>query len=117
MVGSANLHRASEDLHDRCGTIIGRNAIDHHLRTDRAAMDEHQLAVKLAGILVSTALDRQPDRLHRRTAAGQAVARDPPIEMARPQAVWAVITILHARKRGIAGHIQVAMAAGESLLI
>jgi len=27
-------HRAINDLRDRCGTIIGRNPIDRHLRAD-----------------------------------------------------------------------------------
>jgi len=50
-------------------------------------MDEHQLAVTLAGVLVAAAFDSQPNRLHGRAAARESVAGDPPIEMARPQAV------------------------------
>jgi hypothetical protein len=117
LASRAGLNRAIEDLHNRCGTVIGRNPIDRHFRADRAAVNEHQLAVARAGILVPTALDSQPDRLHGCAAAGQPIARDPPIEMARPQAVWAVIAVLHAGERRIARHVEVAMAACEPLLI
>jgi hypothetical protein len=113
----AGLGRAIEDLHNCRGAIIGRYPIDRHLGANSAAMDEHQFATTLAGIFVAAALDRQPNRLHRRAAARQPVACNPPVEVARPQAIWAVITILHTCKRGIAGYIQVAMAANEPSLV
>src|SRR5262249_6019052 len=95
---------------------VGGDPVDHELVAHGAAMDEHQLAVALTGVLVPSVLGGQPKRLHCRPAARQPIAGDPPIQVARPQAVGAVISILHSGDRRLACHIHSAVAAAESLL-
>src|SRR5437868_24758 len=80
-------------------------------------MDQHQLAIARHGVLVPAALGCQPDRLHCRPTPSQPIANDAPIEMARPQAVWAVIAVLYPGERWVAGHIKATMAADKSLFI
>jgi hypothetical protein len=95
------LERVLIDRHDDVVVVVCRDAIDRKVAAVLAAMDDHQLTLIIARVLLAPAFERQPDRFHARLTGRQPIARRVQIEMARGQAVRTVIAIIHARQRDL----------------
>src|SRR5574341_109346 len=102
-----------ENGNEGLGIIVGCNAIDRQGFALYAFMDQHQLAARFTLILVPAFFHRQSNRLHRRFARGQAVARDAQIKMTRPQTMRTVVAVVDARDHMRAGNKGMTMGTPE----
>lgn len=113
---SGESSRICEELEECRRAVVGCNTIDNDLLAAVTPVNDHQLAAAITGVFIPTAFCGQPDRLHPCPACGQPVAGRAPIEMARPQAIRTMVTVLHAGKARSARNILSALEAREALL-
>ena len=106
-------HRKLEYLQDGACIVVSRNAVNGQRSAVHTLVDEHQLAARLAPVLVPARFEGQPNGPHLSLAGGQAIAGRVQIEMARPQTIRAVIAVIDAGKEVRARYQRMAVAAFE----
>jgi len=105
--------RAPENLKQHFRVIVRGNPVDGDLSALDTAVDQHHLSWVMADVFLAGLFEGQSNRLHMILAGRKAVSSLEKIEMPGPQAVRAVVAVIHTREDGICGNVIAAVQAAE----
>ncbi|HSG43916.1 MAG TPA: hypothetical protein VLA72_12245 [Anaerolineales bacterium] len=88
-----------KNRYDGFRIVVSSDPVNGQRITLHTVVDQHQLASRRKPVLVSTLFHGQSDRHHLPLTRGQAITCRIQIKVTRPQAVWAMVAVVHTGKQ------------------